>query len=213
MTPHPAKFSKAVLEVVDSLLIPGGWVLDPFAGVGGIHALYPKCKTVGIELEPEWALQHERTMVGNALNLLFPDATFDAVATSPCYGNRMADHHDAKDASSRITYKHKLGRDLTPGNSGAMQWGDEYRHFHVAAWVEAVRVLKPNGQFILNISNHIRNGKEVGVSDWHAGVLGGLGLEFLDLSMVPTQRMRFGANADKRVETGEYVMHFMKGNY
>ena len=55
----------------------------------------------------------------------FSDATFDMVVTSPTYGNRMADHHNAKDGRRRITYTHNLGRTLTPGNSGAMQWGED----------------------------------------------------------------------------------------
>jgi hypothetical protein len=86
--------------------------------------------TVEVELEPEWASQHPRTMVGDARALPLPDATFDMVVTSPTYGNRMTDHHNAKDGSRRITYTHNLGRTLTPGNSGAMQWGEDYRQLH-----------------------------------------------------------------------------------
>jgi hypothetical protein len=67
----------------------------------------------------------------------FDDATFDAICTSPTCGNRMADHHEARDISPRHTYRHVLGRPRTPGNSGALQWGDgiageEYRALHVA---------------------------------------------------------------------------------
>jgi hypothetical protein len=91
---HPAKFSTAVLEAMDPWL-DGCCVLDPFAGVGGIHSLCKPARTVGVELEPEWAACHPRTVVGDATRLPFPDNTFDAVATSPAYGNRMADHHEA----------------------------------------------------------------------------------------------------------------------
>src|SRR5437868_9381022 len=103
-------------------------VLDPFAGVGGIHTLAALgiAHTVGVELEPECALQHPRNIVGSALALPFPDDTFDAIVTSPCYGNRMADHHDAKDASRRNTYTHALGRPLAFANAGSLQWGDSY---------------------------------------------------------------------------------------
>lgn len=79
------------------------FVLDPFAGVGKIHTL--ENHTSGIELEPEWAAQAPInkgiTIVGDALERMREWATFyvgfDAVVTSPTYGNRMADHHDAKE--------------------------------------------------------------------------------------------------------------------
>ena len=78
--------------------------------------------------------------------------------TSPTYGDRLADHHDARDGSVRHSYKHDLGRDLHPDNSGAMQWGPAYRDFHTAAWVEVRRVLRPGGRFVLNVKDHVRGG-------------------------------------------------------
>jgi len=119
---HPARFSTNIIdrltelavEEVHRLNVSSIRVLDPFAGVGGIHnirtALPGQIKSVGVELEPEWACAHPDTIVGDATALPFPDESFDAVMTSPCYGNRMADHHNAKDGSRRITYKHTLGR-------------------------------------------------------------------------------------------------------
>lgn len=92
---HPAKFSESILHKLDEILPTTGNLLDPFAGVGKIHSLGRA--SIGVELEPEWAMQHNRTIVGNALHLPFPDASFDIVCTSPCYGNRMADHHHAQE--------------------------------------------------------------------------------------------------------------------
>ena len=100
-------------------------------------------ETVGVELEPEWADLHPDTFVGNALALKFDDADFDAVVTSPTYGNRLADHHNAKDGSVRRSYTHDLGRQLQEDNSGAMHWGPKYRDFHRKAWIEAKRVIRP----------------------------------------------------------------------
>lgn len=102
---HPATFSKTVLDrlrevLVDHVQLHGPVrVLDPFAGTGGIHDLAQAdtIETVGVELQPEWASAHPDTQVGDATALPFPAGSFGGIVTSPCYGNRMADHHVAKD--------------------------------------------------------------------------------------------------------------------
>lgn len=201
--PHPAKFSAPIIREMGKALERYGIphtakVLDPFAGVGGIHLL--PYDTVGIELEPEWCAQHERNVQGDATALPFAAETFDVIATSPCYGNRMADHHNARDDSKRHTYRHYLGRPLTEGNSGAMQWGYEYRDLHALAWTEADRVLKVGGLFLLNMSDHIRNGRRVPVTWWHFTMLTAFGFELLEVVPIYTQRQRHGANGNLRVD-------------
>lgn len=208
---HPARFSATILEAIapsieDEVVRLGRRVrvLDPFAGVGGVHGLGRGkspygIETVGVEIEPEWAYQHPRTIVGDATALPFAGACFDVVATSPTYGNRMADHHNARDGSTRITYRHKLGRALTPGNSGAMQWGEPYRALHIRAWGQARHVLRADGLMLLNVSNHIRKGVEIPVVEWHIETLDALGFIIKDDILVPTARMRFGANHSARV--------------
>lgn len=206
MTKHPAKFPDAVLKVIDELLGDAWIVLDPFAGVGRIHALFPKRQTFGIEIEPEWAAQHLRTHIGNALDLPWPDNIVDAIATSPCYGNRMADHHNARDPSKRTGYKFALGRDPSPGSSATLHWGPSYRAFHTEAWIEAIRVLKPGGRFVLNIGDHIRDKKVVLVSRWHIETLKALGLEEEEWRIVPTSRLRHGANYRARIPFENVVL-------
>lgn len=212
---HPAQFSPEILRVMDAWIrMESFWldkrqrrmrVLDPFAGTGGIHKL--PGLTFGVELEEEWAEMHPRTQVGNALKLPFKRDSFDIVATSPCYGNRFADAHNPKDPSKRRSYKFDLGRDLTEGSSAGMQWGTEYQRFHVKAWTEAVRVLRPGGLLLLNISDHIRNKERVHVSAWHCHQLKMLGLDCFARRDIPTRRMRFGQNHEARVES-EHVFAF-----
>ena len=204
---HPATFSDPILAAIDAALGDAETVLHPFAGIGGIHRL--NRSTVGVELEPESAEQHPNTIVGNALDLPFPDDIFDAIATSPTYGNRMADHHDAKDGSTRHTYRHTLGRALTDDNSGKMQWGRTYRRFHEKAWAEAIRVLKPGGRFVLNISDHIRGGEQQAVTHWHVATLVELGVVCDGSVAIETRRQRHGANGHLRVGN-EWVITFIK---
>jgi tRNA G10 N-methylase Trm11 len=230
---HPAKFSTEILALMKPWIPQGARVLDPFAGTGLVHEL--GTNTVGVEIEPEGAAMHPRTVCGDALALPFPDEFFDFVVTSPCYGNRMADKHDAQEKCQacegrgyhvtetrppdieyhvpcnkcggegrrkykRYTYTHTLGRKLHDNNTGGMQWGRKYRAFHIEAWVEVVRVLKPGGRFIINTSNHIRNGAEVDVTGWHHEALGHLGMEQIRIAEVATKRNGNGANRELRCE-------------
>lgn len=201
---HPARFNDRILRVIAEQVGPGRRVLDPFAGTGRIHEL-AHVETVGIELEPEWAVMHPRTIVGNALSLPFRDGSFDTIATSPCYGNRYADHHNARDGSVRRSYTHDLrklvgdpARQLHPDNAGLLHWGPTYRNFHERAWRECVRVLRPGGSFVLNISDHVRRGVLQPVTAWQLATLTELGLQHCRSIDVPTARMRFGANGSVR---------------
>lgn len=195
MKPHPARFNDLVLEEMAYWLPEGALVLDPFSGVGRLKEI-KKLETVRVEIEPDWA-DH---IVGDALQLPFRDAVFDAVATSPCYGNRMADHHNARDPSKRHTYKHYLGHDPHPRSAAVLQWGEKYRLFHRVAWREAVRVLRPEGTFLLNSSDHIRKGKVMHVTQFHIDTLVRLGLQRERTVLIGTGRLRHGQNHEARVD-------------
>jgi SAM-dependent methyltransferase len=207
---HPARFTDALLPVFAEVVAGFDWILDPFAGTGKIHQLADYGHhTIGIELEPEWAKLHPHTFVGDATDLTFPDNTFDAIVTSPTYGNRLADHHRASDPEHRRSYTHDLGRDLHPNNTGAMQWGPAYRQLHSIAWSETVRVLRPGGRLVLNIKDHIRRGELQLVSHWHVDQLAGCGLELNpELSRsVDTPGLRVGSNRNTRTPA-ELVLVF-----
>jgi hypothetical protein len=181
---HPAPYSDDLLDLFANLLTehvePGAIVLDPFAGTGRIHWLRPA----------------------------FADDEFDAIVTSPTYGNRLADKHNASDPERRRSYTHDLGRDLTAGNSGGMQWGEEYRVLHDAAWCEARRVLRPGGIFLLNIKDHIRNGERQQVTVWHLELLRDLGFRWIAQHEVSTRGLMAGANHDLRA--GGEMVHVLR---
>lgn len=207
MKPHPAKYNDKFIPIFAEMLEDCKTILDPFAGTGKIFELnkYGNYNIYGIEIEPEWA----NNICGDALYLPFDSNSFDGIVTSPTYSNRMADHHVAKDTSKRITYTHCLGRNLSPNNSGKMQWGDEYRQFHINAWKECKRVLKTNGKFIINIKDHIRKGVVQEVSEWHFQTLINLGFELLISRKIDVKGNGFGANNEIRLSY-EYITLFKK---
>ena len=214
---HPARYSAAILErfekVIDEVCNVGTdriKVLDPFAGTGLIHQL--PYDTTGVELEPEWGkVVPGKVVIGDARSMPFDDATFDVVATSPTYGNRLADKHEAADPERRRSYTHDLGRPLTEGNTGGLQWGHEYQREHVAIWTEVCRVMKSGAWLLLNIKDHIRNGEQQPVSHWHTAALVELGFKFWPnySAGVTTQHLRQGSNAEQRAGQ-ELVLVFRK---
>ena len=205
---HPAKYSDTLLPVFAEILKKHRChsVLDPMAGVGKIGLLRDHGfagRIVANEIEPEWAAQAPpwvEVHVGDAAAMTWAaDGEFDAIVVSPTYGNRMADHHNARDASRRYTYRHTLGRPLHPANTGQLQWGEAYQEAHRRIWAECIRVLRPGGVFVVNVKNHIRKGEIVRVSEWHAEELQRQGLQLIERVRVECPGMRNGANARLRV--------------
>ena len=210
---HPAKYSAGLLPVFADLLTGCSTVLDPFAGTGRVHQLraLAGCWTVGVEIEPEWAAVVEGTLVADALRLPFVDAAFDAVCTSPTYGNRLADHHQPRDVSYRRSYQFDMGRQLNAANSGLLQWGEPYREFHRAAWSEINRVLNPvSGRLVLNLKDHVRDGQIMPVTGFHVEVLQRLGLTLRNVIGVAAPSHGRGANRQARAGNAEIVFLFSR---
>jgi len=213
---HPATYTNRLIPIFAELLKNCAVVLDPFAGVGKL-ALIKQHGFNGViicnEIEKEWTNSEcdvDEFNIGDAANMNWCESeSISAICTSPTYGNRMADHFNARDGSKRITYRHYLGRELHKENTGRMQWGDKYCQKHKEVWTECYRVLQPGGLFILNVSDHIRQGQRVFVTDWHKNCLIELGFLFIHEMKVETPRMRFGENYNTRIDY-ESILIFKK---
>lgn len=208
---HPAKYNDKLLPVFAKVLEEHGCkrILDPMCGTGKVFLLstwLPELVIEGVELEPEWAVYDDRITLGSAFDLPWSADTFDAIVVSPPYGNRMADHHEAKDASRRNTYRHALERPLHNENTGQLQWGDKYRIAHRMAWNEARRVLRPGGIFVLNCKDHIRAGEVQPVTQWHVDTLLGMEFTVLNWYLIPCSGVRYGQNHSARVENEDVVV-------
>jgi tRNA G10 N-methylase Trm11 len=211
---HCAKFTDSILDALEELLVEyevKGVVLDPFAGVGRVHELQNRVwgiRTVGVEIEEEWAKQSEWTIHGDSRFLadIVTERYAHAIVTSPAYGNRMADSYagDAK-GSRRHTYRIALGRPLTDGNGASMQWGRGYRSLHSQVWRQCALVLKPGGLAFINVKNHIRGGVEQNVVGWHIAELIRQGFGVEEVRWVDTPGMREGQNHELRVD-GERII-------
>lgn len=213
---HPATYSEHFIEIFAKYLHDKKNVYDPFGGTGKISLIKEhgfQGKIYCSEIEPEWTNVYKSVdtwfIVDSAKTEFISDEFFEAICTSPTYGNRMADHFESKDSSKRITYRHGLGRNLTDGNTGKMQWGQKYQDKHIEIYVELYRVLQKNGLFILNISDHIRAGKIVPVSEWHKKTLETIGFKLQETLNIETKRMGFGENSKLRVSS-EQIFIFTK---
>lgn len=228
---HPAQYSPNVIEAfIDILGDREGLLVDPFSGPGRSlpKLLVPGRRIIGIEIERPWVdvgVSEPDCYVttGDATNLekKFPKNFVDMVCTSPVYGNRFSDSHKAKDSSVRHSYTHDIRRqtedpdyDLNKNNAGTMHFGKpnpKYENLHFQAWKEALRYVKTGGIFLLNVSDFIRNDKRIPVSSWHVKTMTEIGWEWHDARLVPTKRMRKGANNKARVDR-EWVFTFFKPN-
>ena len=204
MSKHPAVMGSHILDACKAFLpFVGCRVLDPFAGLGTTAKLLPEYDVVGVEIEKEWADQYEKTICDDSLIVVPTLEKFDAVLTSPTYGNRMADDFEASDKSKRITYRHKLGRKLSEGTTSNLHYGrknKKYEDLHSKIWKVCVDSLNDNGVFILNCKDFISSGTVMEVTQWHIETLAGYGMSVVESIRVPSRGMRFGSNSQKRID-------------
>ena len=195
--PHPAKYNEKFIEIFADMLRGCRKVLDPFGGTGKIAILEKYgFETVNVEIEPEWAT----SICGDSTSLPFKDHIFDAICTSPTYGNRMADSfidHKPEKSYIRNTYHHTLGRTPSSRNTGRYHFGEEYLALHEQVYAECKRVLKPGGKFVLNTKNFIHSSVETNVTGSHAQLLTNLGFVIEKSEKFPVNGFKLGANRNR----------------
>jgi hypothetical protein len=128
----------------------------------------------------------------------------DAYLGSPSDHEALAQGKKIK----RSTYAVLLGRQLAYTNGVGMQWGDRYIVLHTLVWKECARVMRPGGQMILNIKNHVRKGEVVDVAGWHVATLKMLGFLEVNREEVDTPGFRHGQNRELRCP--ELLISFVK---
>jgi SAM-dependent methyltransferase len=205
---HPAKYTDAFIPIFARLLIEHNChtVLDCMAGTGKIALVKNygfEGKVFANDIEQDWVESDypvDYWSQGDAAHMnLFKDGAFDAICTSPTYGNRLSEVYKAREGSDHITYTLRIGRPLSLENTGGMQWGTKYRIKHVEIYIECKRVLRPGGLMLINISNHIRRGKEIDVVNWTRNCLHAQGLRQIEDIEIEIPRLRHGCSANLRV--------------
>jgi hypothetical protein len=146
-----------------------------------------------------------------------------------CFGNRMADSHDAKDAckvcagegvlidpvgvsstceqcdgsglSPRNTYRAKLGRAPSEGSAAVLQWGRAYREFHREFVRQCIEVLPPGGLLAVNMKNHIREDRVMQVVEWWLAMMLAFEVDLHSVVRLDSAGNRFGSNGAARVDS------------
>lgn len=128
---HPARYTKAVWDVMCEYLPPGDLtgqgrapiILDPMAGTGErLGTLRERgYNPIGIELE-ECYIEDPCVVVGDATKLDLHGEKVGAVMVSPAYANRLRDKHKRNDPCKRCAGVGHLGPDSKPPADEA-DWG------------------------------------------------------------------------------------------
>lgn len=229
---HPAKFSESIQDAIarwvvweiSSTLFRPARILDPMAGVGTIGFLEgitfdgAPCRVTMVEIEPEWAAANPHTICADLFEWPNPER-YDILITSPAYGNRMSDHHNANDRATvgdrkgeltiRHTYKHYLGRLPSVGASTTLRWGEAYRAWHRRLLDRLADFVEPGGLVLWNVADHIatvdgaKQRQRVTAFFVNEFLIRGYELEAMDL--IETAKLRHGKAWESRTR-GERLL-------
>ena len=193
--PHPAEFSRGVLDAIEGLLHPGEHVHDPFAGRG--VRLGAMCDRLGMTFTgtdiDEYPYRDHRVVVDDStLSGSYPPPPF-TIVTSPVYlGNRIStDYLDGPTAATKRNGRHaygiSLGRALHRRNlARRCRRPDDYFAAHagaVANWGDRV---------VVNV--------DLPIADGWLDLLHTDGYHAVVVAEVVTRRLGGVANHERRAE-------------
>ena len=215
---HPAKYSAGLMPFAAAVVPENAKVLDPFGGIGGVFQMeeHGTFEIVCLEIEAPkdgedevtWDGLDQRVRWGDATDLDgFSDGEFDAVVTSPTYGNKVAlGSTPLFDAATRDDYASRLGRPLRENSTAAVRWGPRYRDLHERAWDEAIRVLRPGGVFVLSCRDHQDTGEWKPVTGWHVNALMERGLILRSMAGFSATGNRRGMGTENAIGDSELIV-------
>lgn len=205
---HPAQFTDSIIQELGVLIpahlpSPSHAVYDPFAGVG--VRLGALCDRLGVEFSggdlEEWPGADPRVAARADATAAwtYPRRPF-VVVTSPTYNNGVNDHFRPRDASRRLTYRSRLGRELHPNNTGRYS-GRSSKAGEVAYWRLTREAVKHWPDTVLvNVKDSIRAGEVYPLVEMWSDCLGSeFGYE-VSHHPVGCPGWRFGSNSGERVE-------------
>lgn len=217
---HPAEWHDDALQVIARLLnrhaqhhtLPSRYeqlhLLDPMAGKGKILDLGdgawlhdPRWRLHASELEPEWCAADHRIRRAEASDELARCARWPltAIVYSPPFGNRMADTYlpPPTDTSVRHTYTVALGRPPTPGSAAALYWGGEYRGAMWKIYRSTAEAAGDSTLVIVEIADHVEDGRLVNVTDWTRWALQQAGLRWIGDEIWRTRPVRYDQSSHR----------------
>lgn len=234
---HPAKMNvELARRLVEEYTSPGQRILDPMAGCGTVPVVASEMNRqgVGVELEAQYITQH--TCRGDTFALPFRNEQFDAIITSPPYGEAIGRAGD-RDIQKTIAAKHRyeqqrFGKTMTnhavygshPKNVGSMPLQSKKRPSFIDSMgtilKEWYRVLAPRGTLIIVIKDQRKGRKRLGLFDMSGFMVqksSEAGLTFMErrVAIIPPENWTLWMRVNERrwnipVANCEYILVFKK---
>jgi len=216
---HKAKLNLNWLAwLLNEHTAPGSVILDPMAGTGSILlAALNQHPTLAGDVEAYWsrllsrnALRiHRRHLIvapiltarWDAARLPLPDASLDAIVTSPPYFDLFSNWN--RKQANYLDGRHIGPNGLSYGDHanqiGNVHIYDDYLRAMRGVYRECRRILRPGGKLILILGNKVRGGRIVPVTEDTQALVAANGFDLLaahDRKTIPSRWRRIHGQQD-----------------
>ena len=210
---HKAKLNLNWLAwLLNEHMDPGSVILDPMAGTGSILlAALNQHPTLAGDVEPYWSrllscnglrIRRRHLIVApiltarwDAARLPLPDASLDAIVTSPPYFDLFSNWN--RKQANYLDGNHVGPNGLSYGDHarqiGNLHVYEDYLRAMRGVYLECKRVLRPGGKLILSLGNKVRNGRIVPVTEDTRALVAANGFDLLathDRKTIPSRWRR-----------------------